>query len=489
MNKSLEISRRILINFFLIAPLIFIPFSNAPFELGKTFSYGLIIGILGIYFVLKNKFNILLPNKLISSYFFLFVVTNIFSNDFTRSLVGDYPRFSDGVLPDLIVFLTIILVANLFEKINIPKAIFQSSIGIVLISIYQSISQTERISGTLGQSNFLGIFISLSILYQVKNYEKITQTKEKFLNVLYLWIQVFVLIKSGSLTSFISLLSIFSYLLITKKLNLKIILPTAIGLIVSISLFGNIFVPKVKDIYYQLRDRSQTTISDSLLIRGALWETTINRSFSEYKTILFGFGSTYFISDFERHRTRRLDNYSEYFLFYDKPHNYFLEILFSNGLPIFLFFLYIIFKSLKNKSENNVYIILILIFLFFNWMDVYLKIIFFILINQNQSLFKVENTKFKYSLLLLYFLVTTISFQFLVADYFNFKNNKSLANKINPFVEEYKTINPSIFYNSTNPRIQAQGIKYFSGEELIKFKLFLKKEYPNNLPMKLRIEN
>ena len=498
MNKKLEISRSSLLYFLFLLPFIFFPIGSAPFELGRTFQYGALIGLMGIYFFFQIKENIKLPNKFILIFFSLNFITNLFSNNITNSIFGSYPRYSEGSLIDLIIILFLILIVNLSTNVDIMRIQFWSSIPVTLICIYQLFINNERISGTFGQPNFLGIFLSLTIFHQVLNWEEFNH-KNKVINFIYLFTQLFILFKSASLTAILGLFGVLLYLLVSKKIVFKFKLSQIfiITLLITAILLssGNIVLSKFKDIYFQLKDRNETTISDSLLIRFALWETTLSRVTSSSKNVILGNGANYFIYEFEKFRNPKLDRYSEYNLFFDKPHNYYLEIVFSYGFLSLLIFGYLIYKGIKKNNQNSYYLILIAIFIFFNWLDIYLKIIFFYLLSIN--LVKVEFNLGKKLILTTYVGIILISIFFLTGDYYFKKENYNLALKFNPFNNEYQSqyiiqnqiSNGDFFYQTRNPKIQVEGLKYFTNKELENYKEFLLKEYPNNLPIKINIES
>ena len=496
MNKSIEIARTNLLYLTLLLPIIIFPFSSAVFEISKTFSIGIGVGILGIVFFLLNRLKeIKLPNRFIIVYFLFYFVSNLFSLDKNLSILVNFPRYNEGDLINLITILFVILVINFGEKLQLLKVAFYSSFVITTISVFESFVSSERVGATFGQPNFLGIFISLTIIYQILNFNKLNL--KLYLNYSYLLVQVYVLIKTASLTAFISLGIAIFYLLITKKIVLDKIKLAVFGTFISIVVIwqGNILYPKIKDIYFQLTDRSRTTISDSLLIRFAIWDTALKLITSDTKHFFLGSGSNTFIIEFEKNRNNKLDDYSEYYLFYDKPHNYFLEILYSNGIIVFGLFIYLIYKFLKSKNDNKVYIISILIFVFFNWLDIYTRLLFFTLIAQTLKMeeIKLKNTKF---VSIIYFITLVISSVFIFADYkFYFKDYQT-ANTLIPFNDFYKSeliTNTSkndndFFFLNKNPLIKVSGLNYYQNSKLDDFKLHLIEMYPDNKPIMILID-
>ena len=125
MNKSLEIARRNLFYLILLLPIIVFPKSTAIFEISRTLSIGILVGLLGFYYFLFSKIEkIKLPNRYLLLFFLVSFITNLFSIDKTLSILGAYPRFADGDLVNLITLLFIIIILNIWEKVDLIKILF-----------------------------------------------------------------------------------------------------------------------------------------------------------------------------------------------------------------------------------------------------------------------------------------------------------------------------------------------------------------------------
>ena len=497
MNKVNEISRRTLFYFLIFLPVAVLPFFSSPFELFKSAGAGLIISILGIYFFLKfGNEQVKFPNRFILCYFIFSLVTSIFSINFIDSFFSSYPRFIEGDVLNFSILIFLIILLNSFEKIDVLKIQFYSSIPVSVVAVIEVFFSQQRIHASFSQANFLGIFLAITILNIATNKNLINNKKYKIYFDAYLILVLFLLIKSASITSLLSLLGIFTYLLIKKELviNFKRTLSFFVIFLILFFISGNIFLPKIRDIYFQFKDRNQTTISDSFLIRLALWETTLKLATSEYKCFLLGYGSNTFITEFEKYRNTKLDNYSEYYLFYDKPHNYYLEILFSQGVLMLGLFIFILFRSIKHKTEYSKYILLISIFIFFNWLDWYLKILLFSLISLNLDTEKYTKSKFlSYFFITLNILLGIYYSLILTSDFFYKINNFNTAAKLNPLNNFYfvksNTLNNGFFYQQSNPLILVEGLKFYKGDDLTNYKKFLENKFPSNLPIKLHLNS
>jgi hypothetical protein len=318
-----------------------------------------------------------------------------------------YPRYSEHIFISFLIYFLVFLGINLFEKIDLEKILSISSIFVVIPSLIDLSETNQRSSGTIGQANFFGIFLALTILVLIKNFNEYSKHVSKLLLSIYLLLIILLLIKSASVSSLISL---FIGLLFIRqhflKLKVRFAIPVII-LIFTIFLFwGNIFWAKIFDVYNQIYRPEQTIISDSFLIRKILWNQTLNIISNNSDNLFFGFGPNSFEFMFEKNRNYILQGLSEENLLFDKPHNYFLEILFSHGVFYLLIFGFMIFKTF-NKNNHNLYLIIpILFFIFFNWLDLTLKIFLYLLIFSYLTNYKVKsNIFFNLSSLIL---ITTI---------------------------------------------------------------------------------
>ena len=332
MNKNLEISRHIYILGLVLLPVILFPWSETPYTLPKTFFLS-IFTTLSFFFFLKSKpNNIKFPNKWFLILFIIEFLNYIFlDNNFL------FPRYSEGFLVSGVIFTNLILALNIFHDLNLEKVIFYASNLVIFSSLIDIFIFDSRASGTIGQANFLGIFLVISFLsfIKIKNQLQVN----KFFEFLYLGFLGILFIKSASLASLLGLISGIFFL----KPNLKniprgYIFAGILILIISLSLFGKIFSAKVFDVYNQILNPKQTVISDSFLIRQKIWQKSFEILNTYPSKLILGFGPNNFNFYFEKHRGNILDEYSEANLLFDKPHNYFIEILFSFGIFYFGFY-------------------------------------------------------------------------------------------------------------------------------------------------------
>lgn len=467
MNKHLEISRYVYLLGLIILPLIISPLSNTPYTLSKTFFLSTFLLISFIFLIIGKKESLKFPNVYITIFFAFDILQGIF---FDNNLL--FPRYSEHFSISFLIYLTIFLGINIFEKLDLEKIIFYSSILVLITSFLDIFYTDQRVSGTFGQANFLGIFLVISLLVTVKNL-KIPLNKYY---LIYLVFSIFLIIKTASIASVLSL--IIGLLFLRKELlkfEKKFILFSAIVFFLTALFFGNIFVSKTKDVYNQIFSPSQTIISDSFLIRKQIWSITINNITNYPSNLILGFGSNNFENFFEFFRKDNLSMYSEKNLIFDKPHNYYLEIIFNKGVLGFLLFALIVYKSYIKNKEFNFILVSLLIFLFFNWLDLYLKVIFFlILVLKLEPLIIVKNfEKFLKMLFLIFLTLVTVYYGSL----FYYDTKSYLGNQNYIFSIEKKDL---VNLKYQNPTIYILSINNFTEEENRKIFDFLIKNFPDN---------
>lgn len=486
MNKLDQIARTFIFLLLLI-PIIINPLSSSPFELSKTFISFIAISLI-TFFTLLFKKNLVYPNKIILLLFSSSLLSTLFSKYSSESFFGYYPRFTDGDFINLGILLFIFCCINLVPRINIPKIIFLSSIPVTGYLIYESLVNQDRIYGTFGQPNFLSLFLVLCIVYLLQNFSSLRFKKE--ILILYFFLILFFILKTASLTSLFLLGIVFGWFLYKNKDSIKNVkYLTLLFITVTLCLFyfnNSIIFKKIEDIQNQFKPGRPTQISDSLLIRFALWDTALRLSTEDFRSILVGKGQNTFIYYFENNRNKKLDNLSEKYLFFDKPHNYYLELLFNSGFFSLIIFLYLIYYSLIKKNNNSIYILLISLFIFFNWLDLYFKVILFLLISQNLNHYEIKNN-LKPILITLSIFTLFFSSLFIFSDYLKFKGRYLEAYTLNPLNNEYASLallskkeNHKFYYLFENPTINVLWLQNIDKTYKGDFIKYLENKYPGN---------
>lgn len=380
MNYFEKISRFTFLFGLVLLPSFVLTGASFPYNFGKFVFFGVTICVSMIFLILSKK-EIFLPSKEILIYFGTLIILSLVSTNQNISILSTFQRYSEGAIIEVIVLISCILLLSLFKNLNLHFVIFLSSIPVVIVGIFESFFQSDRIISTFGQPNFLSIFLVICILSVFKYFK----TQKPFIPFLVSVPYLYLIVSSASVTSFVIFLLIFIVFIRSDK----IIIPKIIGLVllilipVFIFFKGNILWMKLNDILRQTNISSEHTfISDSLDVRLILWEKTLQLISNPY-FIIQGHGTNTFIYFFENERPTKLSETSEANLLFDKPHNYYLEIIFSYGFIGFLVFSYLIYFSLKDKKEFWLQISLILFFLTFHWLDLTLKVFMFLFITTN----------------------------------------------------------------------------------------------------------
>lgn len=470
MNKDLEISRQIYILGLIFLPFFILPFSENPYTLPKTFFVAAISLLSLLFFFFSRPTKIYFPNNL-----FLFLILLEFINFIFFDNYFLFPRYSEGFLVTGIVFTYLFLTLNLFENLNLEKIIFYSSILVIFSSLIDIFILNSRASGTLGQANFLGIFLVISLLSFIKIKNEDFKVN-KYFEFLYLIVLGVLFIKSASLASLIALVTgIFFIKLDFKKIPRHIIFAGVGILTIAVVLFGGIFSAKVLDTYNQLLRPKQTIISDSFLIRQKIWVQTFEIFKTNPSKLLLGFGANNFNYYFEKSRGTVLNGYSEANLLFDKPHNYFLELIFNYGIVYLVIFVYVLLLALKTKKYNFL-LIPLLIFLLFNWLDIYLKIIFFTLLFIELPKIEIKSPKIVSFLNLMLF-ITSI---FLTSFFSNLMYKDYLFSNGDPRYIFSMNRQDFIDLKIKDPLTLISASEYLNKAEKGKIFEYLIKNFPNN---------
>ncbi len=445
MNKALEISRFFYLVGIIVLPFIVFPYSYTPYTLSKTLFLILITTLSLVFFILSKPKEYKIPNILL-------IITLLIES--LRSLIDFnfflFPRYTDHFLISVTLFFFIFLTINLFKKIDFEKTIFFSSFIVVIPSLIGSFYTNERASGTFGQANFLGIYLVLLLLILFKNFNQYILIINRYLLITYALIISVLFIKTASISSLLSLIIglgiLFTSIITKSKFDYKKIIIVTVSLSLVLLMSGQLFIAKTIDIFNQIANPEQTIISDSFIIRTKIWNGTLNLLKNEPIFLIWGYGPNNFSFNFERIRGDTLKGLSEENFLYDKPHNYYLELITSYGLIYLFMFIYLIFKTLKFNSNLKVYLLPILTFIFFNWLDIYLKVILFTFIVQNLPNYKIKSSIYINITVIVVSLISAITFSqlFYRDTSFYFNNTKYFYSYKKEDVENLRVKDPIV---------------------------------------------
>jgi O-antigen ligase len=332
--KKAELISYILSVIVIISPFLFLQFGKSPFEFPK-FIFSLIIAqCLAIILLFKN-INIT-KNKLlllISLFVLITFIADMLGFDPRTSLLGGEYRFQ-GLLLLLAGFIFALAASVLKNKLIIYRSIIISSLALSVITILQFLllitkqpilNYNGRIVATLGNPNFIGAYLAMTLPFLLS-----WNLKNKFLKLLLIFIPVLAVLISCSLSAILAttiILTIFAFIKLWQH-NKKNLFGGIVILIISVLV---IILGLGKSIYrYSQWDN-----------RFLIWDAGI-KSVSNHP--LLGIGQENFELIFPKNMHYKVDN----------AHNIFLETVVSSGsfgLLIFFTILFVKFKK-RNFVEN-----------------------------------------------------------------------------------------------------------------------------------------
>jgi hypothetical protein len=381
-----------------LTPLIMSNNSNELFEFPKTFFvYFTGTGMFSLWLtslVLKRS-KIVWPSILVIVFLLSNIISTAFSLHLYTSFWGYYTRFNDGLI-SIFVFTAIYFVCKnclgFTEYFGLMKAGALSVLPVGLIGIMQHFGWetglVERVYSTLGQPNWLAQYLVIIlpfILYLFVAEFSFFWGLTFLIGFSCLW---FTYSMSG-IIGFVFVTLVFLGIGIYKKIFSKAVLIRFVSIylicfLIAISNLG-LFKDKLMDTFKDLNragvslekkevvennevvenknipDRPEMKIdegkidyqdndykvSDPGFIRLGLWRGSLNLFLSSPKVFLIGTGPETFPYAFQPFRLASLNYTSEWDFVFNKPHNYYLEILTETGLLGFLIYILLLFKLLK----------------------------------------------------------------------------------------------------------------------------------------------
>ncbi len=369
-------------------PLIFVMGTNEIFEFPKTY-FVYIIGLTIICLFLIQKVltdrKIKAPNIYITLFVAIYIISTLFSTHLYTSIWGYYTRFNGGLFSILILLGIYVVLDNEFKRRDIIKLVSVGSVAVLPIGIYAILQHfgvsaqiwkgdpTIRAFSTLGQPNWLAAYLAMYLPFILGNIINVSKNEDllidnKLFNIVLfligfsaLW---FTYSLSGLLGGIVGL--VYFTVLNFKKIlsNFKYIAFIGIvSLLIAISSPG-IFDEKVKDILvdfkkvtsgitkvYAAEEPLENSISDPGYIRNYLWTGTLSLVNSSVKNLVIGTGPETFPYEFQKFRPKELNDSSEWNLVFNKPHNYYLEVLANIGVLGLITYLTILLTTIKSGDK------------------------------------------------------------------------------------------------------------------------------------------
>ncbi len=352
------------ISFVLFLPVILIPPQFQPSDWTRTILFrivftGLIIVFLYKYFLKKEplplpkiKNPVFLPLAVLFIFVFFVFLSLIFSQDIRFSFFGSPPR-SGGFLNLLFFVIFAALLPYLISGDKWKKifnVLFAAGILISLLAVVQYFNIFGKIflsyegGGTpsfLGNSTFLAIYMLFLTFFAFTLFVQEKDKNKKLLNLGLFCLFGFTILISGSRAAYLGLLVsfIFYLLLYPKKIKiLKIltacILLSAVFIVIIFNLFPQI--AEKNSLFSMMANRlSIKKINQDLAgTRLAAWQITMK---AIQDKPLLGWGPENFYIGFEKYFDPVPSNLQK--LWWDRPHNVFLEIWASSGIFALIFYI------------------------------------------------------------------------------------------------------------------------------------------------------
>ncbi|MFA5299153.1 MAG: O-antigen ligase family protein [Lutibacter sp.] len=396
-NNTINIKKNIdkilfwFISFILFLPIIILPPSFQPSEWSRTILFRstitILVGFLLYKYFYKNDIFVSLPKWKISNYlpfltlsaFILLVaISTIFSQDPRFSFFSS-PARAGGSLNMLFYFIFAMILAIFVKnkswdklwKINFIVATLASLLAIIQsFNIFKNTFVSYEGGGVpsfLGNSTFLAIYIFFMIIWSSILFIQKKEKKQKMIYGGLFLLFALTIFLTGSRATYLAILISFSFIFffypikIKKIKTLKIIAGSIlISAVITILIFNSFpQLSEKNEIFSRLSNRLsiERVAKDLFGTRFAVWKIAI-------QTIkdrpLLGWGPENFYIGFEKYYEPTISNMQK--LWWDKPHNIFLDIATNFGL-IALFF-YISFyitlfrglqklKSVKKNITDN----------------------------------------------------------------------------------------------------------------------------------------
>ena len=398
--KAIKILINVLVFF---TPLVFVTNTNELYEFPKiyfVYFIGITIFLVFCILLLFSKVKVRFPSLPVLFYLSAAIISTIFSSHLYTSVWGYYTRFNGGLI-SIMVFVGIYLVfSSALKKDNISNILSLLTINSIPVSIFgisQHYAGVTRIYTTIGQPNWAAAYIAMIIPLTLFRYFRVNGRGVFLFGVIYL-LEFACLWFTYSMSGFLGFLaSLFVLFILNRKefLNKRVFVKAVpivvLSVLIAVLNLG-VFRQRVEDILidvrkvafasvYALENASavSNTLSDPGFIRNGLWEGTLKLATSSPKVLFVGTGPETFPYAFQPFRTKILNYSSEWDFVFNKPHNYYLEILATMGILGLVSYGILMFKVLRTKHP---FLVPSLVSLFvsniFGWPTVATTLVFWI---------------------------------------------------------------------------------------------------------------
>ena len=398
--KAIKVLINVLVFF---TPLVFVTNTNELYEFPKMyFVYFMGITTFFIFCVLLlfSKIKFKSPSIPILFYLSTTIISTIFSSHLYTSVWGYYTRFNGGLI-SIMVFVSIYLVVSSVLKkddvSNILSLLIINSIPVSIFGISQHYAGVTRIYTTIGQPNWAAAYIAMIIPLTIFRYFRANDRGVFLFGVIYLlefaclWFTYSISGFLGFSASMIVLFVLNRKEFLNKRVFVKAVPIVVLSVLIAVLNLG-VFRQRIEDILIDVRKVAFTSVyalenvsavsnnlSDPGFIRTGLLEGTLKLATSSPKVLLVGTGPETFPYAFQPFRPKVLNYSSEWDFVFNKPHNYYLEILATMGILGLVSYVILMLKALRTKLP---FLVPSLVSLFvsniFGWSTVATALVFWI---------------------------------------------------------------------------------------------------------------
>lgn len=421
-----------------LVPLFFLPFSFEKFELNKLYLLFFLVSFAFLAWLAKMvifdkqiKFRKSPLNIFVLAFFFVALLSAVFSVDRFSSLFGFYGRFSNSLIGlfsfCLLYFLITNNVGNKKENTvtlqSLLKVFFWSVSFVVLISYFSIFGIFEKINSLIGvfpgimlQSGFnpitasmdgLAVFLSMFLLFLIGRilfFDKEGKVIQIF-NYLILAAVVFLLLiidcNAAWLIIFFSLIVflIFAFWKRTFKENVnRLLLPIIIAILATVFIFIN--TSSIQGLL--LKDNLPR---EQLLSQGDSWIIGLKSATENIKSGFFGSGIGTFSYEFAKFKPTNFNQSILWQIRIDRPGNHFAEVLGTTGflgiisyillIGLFLTISFLFFGKNKNSLLLLMLFMALLVSQFFYYQNMALAFAFWLVLALSAVSWHSESAKEK----------------------------------------------------------------------------------------------
>lgn len=300
----------------------------------------------------------------------IYAVSTVLSSNFDTSFWGYYTRFNGGLVSVLVFYGIYLVTLNNFSVGDLLPVLKLSLVNLVPLAFYALSQKAEsgfsadlRVFSTFGQPNWLAAYLVL-VIPVVLHFTLVEKTRfSKAWGVVVYGLAFFTLWTSQSISGLFgfAVMGIYFSGLYFSKIKDNLYPAAAIAIV---SLLIVVLVPsqmrqRIQDAATSLQSnitktayaQNEYNVSDSGSIRKGLWKGTVNLATSSLKVFFIGTGPETFPYEFQSFRPLNLNYSSEWDFVFNKPHNYYLELVSNTGIFSLAIYLGLIWKLLRTGED------------------------------------------------------------------------------------------------------------------------------------------